>query len=662
MKTCSFLLSGSVFLLSSFEVIGGLVTAVDAVVPMDVGKVHVLGRPGALMDRSISERAFSRHARTTVYDEAVHAFETHWDDLVRNNGEPGWQNEYWGKTMLSYAGALAYTQDPELKKWLCEKAHDFVTRFQKPNGYLCTYQEEDLIGVRQPGRLQPKQNPVWNFSIWGRKYTLWALYDLYRVTGEREFLAAAVKMADHLVAQLKRLDVRIEFTGSWRGLSSMTILKPLCLLARETGNEAYTDLARRIFNANDVSDPADRQDMNLVADALSSTPVVDWFGPEQRYFLTKAYELMSFYEGLVEYYRLTGEPRALQAAKTFREHLVAEELNPMRSAGYFDHFAGARCRWNGMSELCDVTHWIRLNRELYLVTGESKYLDSIEEAFYNAFLAGVSPDGRWGAHIIRSHGSRHLQAPAQTGMTYHQCCPDNMLRTFFDWASTVVGVTTDGAVSVNFYSDAVVDVPGGRIEIEGGYPVADVFRLKVQSDKPMRVRLRVPAWSPDFGLSGARVSGENGWYDFKVPAGMSSWSVAFDLSPRLLESPDPFDKKLVRDGEWYTNRFFEWYTPEMRGLERDRPAAQVMRGPLVLAKGRLGGNSREETLFDDTVDRQGWRATSLRHLPRMTSNASVWGSWMLTLERAGEQRHVPVADFWSVSAVNDPANWFSVWF
>ena len=38
-------------------------------------------------------------------------------------------------------------------------------------------------------------------------------------------------------------------------------------------------------------------------------------------------------------------------------------------------------------------------------------------------------------------------------------------------------------------------------------------------------------------------------------------------------------------------------------------------------------------------------------------------AWTLVLEKDGvETKSIPVADFASVSNIDDPANWFSLWF
>jgi len=92
-----------------------------------------------------------------------------------------------------------------------------------------------------------------------------------------------------------------------------------------------------------------------------------------------------------------------------------------------------------------------------------------------------------------------------------------------------------------------------------------------------------------------------------------------------------------------------------------------MRGPLVLAKGRVAGTSRMETLEFNTINRQsGWKA-SLSPAKRTAANAAAWCAWELSLEKdipgkGIEKKTIPVADYWSVSCMDDPENWFSLWF
>ena len=632
----------------------------DAVMPVRPGDVQVFGRPGELFQSSLRHRVYSDHARGAVYDEAENAFATHWDDA---DGHTGWQNEYWGKTMLCYAGAIRYTRDKSLADWCVAKADKFIDTYQHPDGYLSTYKNQDLLR-RNP--TDPDFEHHWCFNIWGQKYTMWALIDLYRATGDKKCLKAAEKMMDQIVAQLRRMNVTIDQTGAWGGISSMTILRPLLELYREIPKPEYLAVADHIVRVTDVA-AEPRPAVNLIHDALTDRPVVSWF--RKPMFLSKAYELQSFFEGVADYHRLTGDARALKAVEAFWGHLHREELNPMRSASYFDHFLYAKRHVNGMTELCDVTHWIRLNRELWKLTGETKYLDCIEEAFYNAFLAGVTPEGDWGAHIVRSHGTRHLTAPAQTGMKLHQCCPDNMLRTFYDWADTVADVARDGAYELNLYSDADMRLPGAAFELRGGYPVAEKLRVRAVLEAAGRLRLRVPYWAEALTVDGRERKPVDGRVEVALPAGETDLAVVFPMAARIIDSeaPDREDIDTVTEldpqkPEGYTKRFMSWYTPEMKDLVRRTAAAQVMRGPLVVAKGRVAGTARGETFDFRTINKEpGWKAT-LTPAKRTATNAGAWGAWTLTLERGAEKKAIPVADYWSVSCMDDPENWFSLWF
>jgi hypothetical protein len=137
----------------------------DAIAPAAVRDVRLSGRAGESADACIRARAYSDWARGDMYEECVNAFRIHKDD------RGGWQNEYWGKTMLCFAGAADYMQDAALKAWIVEHAHAFLKEFQRPNGYLATYSNEDDVGRNQ-----------WRFNIWGRKYTFWALISIRSAT------------------------------------------------------------------------------------------------------------------------------------------------------------------------------------------------------------------------------------------------------------------------------------------------------------------------------------------------------------------------------------------------------------------------------------------------------------------------------------------------
>jgi len=624
----------------------------DAVVPPRPADIRLSGYVADKMGALFRERFMTEFARTAIYDEAENAFRTHYDDL-HTKGMGWWQGEYWGKTMLSAAEVFSHTRDEGLKAFILNKAHRFLTDHQRPDGYIGSY--KDARFVRVFNRLEMQS---WCWNVWGRKYTIWALYDIYRQTGDRACLDAAVKSMDQMLAMLKELNLRISETGSFYGMPSCSILKPLLLLYRETGKPEYLAAARGIVA--DLDRPGHPQ-RNIIADAFGDRPIHEWH-PEP-FFWAKAYETMSCMEGLVEYHRVTGELRPLEAVKRLHAKLVSNELNPMGGVGYFDHFVDGGHRPNAMTEPCDVTHWIRVNRELYLLTGDARYLDFVEKAFYNAFLASVYRDGKWGAHAVRSHGRRHRTAPSQVGMKYHQCCIDNMPRTFIDWIATQIGVRGDGTVDVNFYSDMTAAQDGVSVSIRGNYPVSDAVDVRIVADRARKARFRVPGWSRMIKVNGADARGP--WYEVDVPAGESVWHLAFDMTPEVVStyaqntvySTDWFYGKAM--GDWLVNVFESAdENPEMKGLSRSEGAAFVMRGPLLLARCTRAGGSPDEILkVGKTANHGGFAAQAT---PR--PNANVWGAWTLTLKAGKDERQAAVADYASSADTDDAANAFSIWF
>lgn len=608
-------------------------------------QVRLEGPVAKKMDALFLKRVFGSEAQGRIYDEAVNAFRTHYDDTRTGDmgwtkGKGLWQGEYWGKTMLSSAVVCEYAGDARLKEWLRTKARAFVKEFQQSDGYHCSYKERTFVGgPDKSGR------EVFCWNLWGRKYTMWALIELARVTEAPDLLEAAAKMMDQEIDQLEKTGVKIEQTGYFVGLPSMSVLKPLLVLYRATKKPAYLAFARQIVAAWErEGNPAP----NLIANAFSGKPVHEWY-PQPAWW-AKAYEMMSCLEGLIDFAGETNAPRVLEAVRKIVAQLEGHELNVLGSVGFFDHFTNAAACPNATTEPCDVTHWIRVNRDLFLATDDAHYLDNVEFAFYNAFLAGVYRDGKWGAHSVRSHGSRHRTAPHQVGMKYHQCCVDNMPRTFVDFAATAVTCGKDGVVSVNLYSPLKARAGQASVVIDGNYPVGDEVKVKVAAEADVKVRLRVPGWFDAVEIDGEKAKGP--WRAVTVPKGEKTFAVRFFRTPKLVNSK-------VKPGADPRRRAFEeaQENPDMTNLSRLTPAAHLVYGPLLLAKSKRVTEDAKTILDKDSVNGRNFTCT----LEPVDADG-VWGAWEATLTDGVETIVRKVCDFASAADADDPSNLFSIWF
>lgn len=601
------------------------------------------GAVGEKADRLFENRLLSAKARGDIFDETVNAFRTKYDDLHEDPPGAGvhsgyWQGEYWGKTMLSHCAYARYSGDADEKAFVHAKALELVEAFQRDDGYLGTYADADFV-------------KGWNWNIWGRKYTMWALVEAYDLTKDDRLLKAASRMAVHIGRQLKAKGLSIAETGCFAGLPSMSLLKPLVMLYSRAGGAEVRELIEHIVAENDR---ADGRCPNLVANAFTDKPLHKWYPEPQEW--AKAYELMSVVEGLVQYSSRFRKPRQLEAAKRIFDKLAAEEMNGVCSVGYHDHFVGSREHPNTISESCDVIHWMRLCKFLYKATGETRYLDFWERSFLNAFMAGVFRDGRWGAHDVRGHGKRHLQGVFEVNMLYHFCCIANDPRGFCDYADMALEEVSSNLFNLNFYTDGDYRAKGVRFEVSGNYPVGDRATVRVTAPRAVSVGLRVP---DAFGMavSGAEVSRrESGRVVVAVPAGETALSLSFDMRPRVesWRSARPRDPSL----DDYLKTFFEMpmHNKEMVGTLRTSPGVRVFRGPLLLAKCMLAGDSDKEVFGDLGVD-ETWKA-SLSPRP----SGDVWGCWSVTFEKDGVRKSVGAGDYQSAADFEGWQNSFSVWF
>lgn len=624
-----------------------LVGVVMAVASPTFAGVSFTGFVGERAEALLEGRVYSPYARVDVMDEAVRAFETHEDDATVDGKRHGWwQGEYWGKTMLGHTGAIRYTGRADEKDYVRGQVRRLVSGYMREDGYLGTYGEPEYL------------KRTWN--LWGREFTLWALVEAYETTGDESALKAAERTMDQIVAMLGDLKSSIRDTGCFNGLPSGSILSPLVRLYRHVRKPAYLDFMKAIVADWDRADGAVP---NLVANAFSGRPVHTWY-PES-FLWAKSCEMLSCYEGLVDYAELTGDARALEAAERAADLLAEHEANALGAVGYYDHFTHAAANANATVEICDVVCWMRLCHALYRGTGHVRHLDRAELAFCNAFLAGPYEGGRWGAYSVRAHGTRHGTAPLLIGMRHHSCCIDNSPRGFYDFAEHAL-VRRGNALDVNYYLPCKADLGKDlAVTVNGNYPVSEMVTLEVRTTSPLALSLRVPGWCPKMTVDGREVAAKDGRVCVSIE-GDAKLVLRFEMPTRIVHRPYIGEPDLLPgyecDGTGRDGRLFLFEIPQrfpdMRGVGRTKNAAYVMRGPLVLAKARVLGLT-EKTIFDpQTVNGQGgWSASTT---PR--NDSDMWGAWDLTLEKDGVRRIVPVCDLPSAAPNDDWQNAFSIWF
>ena len=556
----------------------------------DPSDVTLGGSIGVRMDTFIYERVSGAFAIDEILHEAESELEERYDDQLGPNGHCMWRSEFWGKLMLSAVRVCRLKKDEKLKENIRKSVYR-VLSFQDEDGYLCTYLNKDFIAF--------EDKKIFNWNVWGRKYILWALLEAAMLLDDKHILDCAEKLLDHLIKQLHTQGLSVRETGVTHGMPASSILKPVVLMYRLTAKESYLDFARGI-----VAD-LDREDGSipcLIGKAFSGVAPAHWYERETGWF-AKAYEMMSCFDGLVEYYRVTGEERIIEACKAFWDLVVKYETNILGSVGYNEWFYDAKDYPDASTEVCDVIHWMRLCHELYKLFGDAKYMENFESAFLNAFLAGVYENGKDGAFFVRSSG-RHWPAQRQCGTKYQHCCLNNVARGFVNAAESCVAKGEDGFYINTYYKTRAVFGKKDFL-INNGYFSNGIVQIKVRNaDKNEKICLRIPSWSKNTVITYGFNGNENKLYNIVcgkyakilLDEGDSIITVSFDMTPRVVDFKGEF--KEIPNSDYHVNR---WIDPFGGFCNRDlmvkNPTAVVYRGPFLLARSKRLGCTKED-MFD----------------------------------------------------------------
>lgn len=574
-----------------------------------VGLPHVTleGSVGEQMNLFLKHRIFSDYAKVAVYGETLDAFRNQIDDA---KAVGLWQGEFWGKWVIGAARVCKYTGDSELKDFLLNAARELLS-LAREDGYVGTYRDSRNMLAVDPevGRAAVGWPCTWNWNVWCRKYTLWGLIEIYMLTEDGSVLEGARRFADQLIDELHTLGYRLCDVGVFNGLPAGSILKPMLTLYRLTDDERYLSFCLSevaLWEREDGTPP------NIIKNFLEEKPPHTWYEKPEEW--AKGYELMSCLEGICELYRITGEEKYLTVVKNAHRLIKKYEMNSIFGVTCNDMFYNACEYMNSCTEPCDVIHWMRLCYELYLITGESQYLDDLEASFYNPFLASSYEDGRWGSRAVRSSG-RHMTLRTQAKMLESHCCVNNIPRGYMDFAESAVAIS-ENTVFLNVFSSlsARVTLPRGNAKIKVGEGLFESGRVsfRIMTDAPFVLMIRLPRWRGKMKIifNGAELypTGE-GYFPISVTSGNSAAEIDFDVSASIVE----FCGSVVDSGEhsYFTSRFVsDNYSDTTVPYEEmmHTPRARVLYGPLLLTRSLKCGNTVEEMFSERTVAGGGYTA------------------------------------------------------
>ena len=295
-------------------------------------------------------------------------------DYFRNTMDMFATGEFWGKLMRASCLIAGYTKDNELRQIIDRAAKDMIS-LQREDGCLSTC----------PDHTQPKGTN--GSDLWERKYVLMGLLAYYELCGSKEALDAAVKLVRYTNEQIGYPPkTPITETGwAFCGIESSSILEVIMRVWHITKEPAAWEMASYIVESGCCG----RENIFEAIRNGKSPKDVGWNGVAKE-SIAKAYEMMSCFEGLAEYYRATDDKEAIKTLTVFWDKVFDEEITLLGSGGadaQFNLGAGIGEQWNRtryeqtnpdidlMMETCVTVYWMRLCHQMLRLTGEVKYVD-----------------------------------------------------------------------------------------------------------------------------------------------------------------------------------------------------------------------------------------------------------------------------------------------
>ncbi len=473
-------------------IVGAALVAGAATTVLPYGDVRLKGPMGERMNLMIEH-----HLKATDVDYITAPF------LEKTERGRRWQTEFWGKFMHAAMPFWTYTQDAELRKHI-DFGFERICASQEPSGYIGNYPDELRCGE--------------GWDVWGMKYTMMGLMHYYDGLAPsdpkaQKALTAARRVCDYVIGELGpngKRGYHLWESGNWNGFASSSILEPVVWLYNRTKDKKYLDFATYLVKDMTEVEAGPR----LLDLALKGISVADRNGYGNKaethggYVMKrnrwKAYEMMSCYQGFIEYYEATGRKDLLDAAVATCDQIIRDEINiaggSASSEAWFHGIRKQHLPYERLQETCVVTTWMRFVEKLLQVTGDPKYADELEKAFYNIYLASLNRNAdEFAAYTplngYRSRGHHHCAM-------HTNCCNANGPRGFLAFLRALF--QTDGEAAIfNLYASSSESVFLPKLnekvafDIYTIYPAEGNVRIVNHTVKqmPFTVKLRIPAWS-----------------------------------------------------------------------------------------------------------------------------------------------------------------------
>ena len=403
------------------------------------------------------------------------------------------------KTIEGASYSLAVHPDAKLYAYV-DSLIAIVGRAQEPDGYLYTARTIDPLHPHSWAGTERwvKENEL-SHELYDSGHMFEAASAHYLATGKRNFLNIALKNADLLV---NTFGPGKRHVAPGHEIVEMGLVR----LYRITGKKDYLNLAKFFIDergkrAYDKNSPDEWKNGMYWQD---NVPVVDEDEAEGH-----AVRAMYLYSGMADVAALTGDKQYIAAIDRLWNNMVSKKIYVQGSIGAVGD--GERFGANyelpnatAYNETCAAIGEVFWDQRMFLLHGDSKYIDVLEKVLYNGLISGVGLDGKSffytnAMQITNGVKGDDVEA-ARSGWFECSCCPTNMVR-FLPSLPGYMYAQKGNNIYVNLFIAGNADIKLNNNDVKitqvNNYPWNGLLNFNIEPTSPANFNLlvRIPGWS-----------------------------------------------------------------------------------------------------------------------------------------------------------------------
>lgn len=397
------------------------------------------------------------------------------------------------KTIEGASYILQTYPDKKLKAYI-DSVLDVVAAAQEPDGYLYTAR---TINPKHPHGWSGDKRWVKDEELSHELYNLGHMVDAacahYQATGSTKFLDIAKRYADCVVREVGPKDGQAKVVPGHQ-IAEMALARLYTL----TGEKKYLDEAKYLL---------DYRGKTKIRNPYSQShePIL-----KQSEAVGHAVRAGYMYAGIADVAALTQDSDYIKTIDRIWDNIVSKKYYITGGVGarHAGEAFGSNYELPNMTaynETCAAISMVYLFERMFLLHGDSKYIDCLERTLYNGVISGMSMDGGrfFYPNPLSSDGKYAFNADNNTTRQPWfgcACCPSNLCRFIPSVPGYLYGVK-DNNIFVNLFAANVstIKVNGKDVMLEETteYPWDGDIKITVKKSnaKNANLLIRIPGWA-----------------------------------------------------------------------------------------------------------------------------------------------------------------------